>query len=220
MISVLTAVDGGPGSLRQAIVDASAGDTIDFSPELIGSTIALSQGELVISKDLELLGPGEDLLTISGADQSRILRVVEAEAGADVVVLISGLRLADGRSTEGGALLNQGAEVSIRQATFDGNMAAAPLLARGGAISSSGPGSSIELLDVSFLGNEAIGGEGPRGGDARGGALNLEAGTRRRSRAPGSSRTGPSPASASTTARPDPAARRPGGPSPASAAGR
>jgi len=52
---VTTNTDGGPGSLRQAIVDAPAGYTIKFTESLDGQTISLgSLGELVIDKDLTI----------------------------------------------------------------------------------------------------------------------------------------------------------------------
>src|SRR3712207_7194532 len=46
--------DDGPGSLRQAIRQAGAGDTIVFS---LGGEIPVSSGEIVISRDLNIQGP-------------------------------------------------------------------------------------------------------------------------------------------------------------------
>ncbi|KAB2928927.1 MAG: hypothetical protein F9K25_11785 [Candidatus Contendobacter sp.] len=40
-LTVINNNDGGPGSLRQVIVDASAGDTITFDNALSGQTITL-----------------------------------------------------------------------------------------------------------------------------------------------------------------------------------
>ena len=56
-ITVSNVNDNGPGSLRDAIQNAIAGDTITFdlpSP----STIPLTSGELLIDKDLIISGPG------------------------------------------------------------------------------------------------------------------------------------------------------------------
>src|SRR6185295_12929216 len=58
---VTTTADSGSGSLRQAIVDACAVDTITFAPG-IGPSIDLMSGELVIDKDLTITGPGAKLL--------------------------------------------------------------------------------------------------------------------------------------------------------------
>ena len=54
--------DSGPGSLRQAILDASSGDTITFAPSV--TTVTLTSGELVIDKNLTITGPGANRLTV------------------------------------------------------------------------------------------------------------------------------------------------------------
>jgi hypothetical protein len=64
-ITVTNANDSGPGSLRQAIADANLGDTIDFSLSY-PALITLTSGELVISKNLTITGPGASHLAISG----------------------------------------------------------------------------------------------------------------------------------------------------------
>ncbi len=51
---VTTLADDGAGSLRQAIADATAGDTVEFS---VSGTIVLAT-ELVIDKDLTINGGG------------------------------------------------------------------------------------------------------------------------------------------------------------------
>ncbi len=56
-ITVTSTADGGPGSLRQAISDATAGATIYFSLPA-NSTITLTSGTLLINKDLTLAGTG------------------------------------------------------------------------------------------------------------------------------------------------------------------
>ncbi len=58
LLSTVTNInDSGSGSLRQAILDAGSGETIDFalSP---GSQITLTSGELYINKTLNIAGPG------------------------------------------------------------------------------------------------------------------------------------------------------------------
>src|SRR6476646_5822152 len=55
-IIVTNTNDNGPGSLRQALVDAQDGDTIQFDSSLNGQTITLS-GELVIDKNITISGP-------------------------------------------------------------------------------------------------------------------------------------------------------------------
>src|SRR5215204_4750153 len=80
LLSALTVVnlaDGGEGSLRQAIGDANTqpgADTIGFADGLTG-TIALSGGQLAITGDLTIDGPGADQLAVSGTHQSRVFSI-------------------------------------------------------------------------------------------------------------------------------------------------
>jgi len=97
--TVTSTADDGPGSLREAIGIATPGDTIDFA---VSGAITLTTGELVIDKDLTLLGPGAGSLSIERSSQPetpefRILRVSAAS------VTVSGLTLSHGRSDLGGA---------------------------------------------------------------------------------------------------------------------
>jgi hypothetical protein len=51
-LTVINNSDSGAGSLRQAIIDSSSGDIINFAPALTGQTITLTSGELLINKNL------------------------------------------------------------------------------------------------------------------------------------------------------------------------
>jgi hypothetical protein len=96
--------DAGDGSLRQAILDTPAGGTVDFDPGLSG-TIALSTGELAVTKDLTIAGPGADTITVSGSHASRVFNIA-----ATYAVGISGLTIADGNvvGANGGGILSAG----------------------------------------------------------------------------------------------------------------
>jgi len=108
--------DAGPGSLRQAILDAnsSAGaDTITFS---VTGTITLATNLPTITGDLTITGPGVSNLTIVGDD------VVNDPTGTDPndllrsgfiiqtgrTVNVSGIRLLNGYGDRGGAIQNLG----------------------------------------------------------------------------------------------------------------
>ena len=62
-ITVINTNDSGPGSLRQALVDANDGDTIDFA---VTGTIGLTSGELLVNKVLTISGPGAENLAVNG----------------------------------------------------------------------------------------------------------------------------------------------------------
>lgn len=68
--TLLDVVDMSDGvtSLREAIADASPGETIDFS---VTGEIDLTLGQLEVTKPLAINGPGAGLLTIDGQLQSR-----------------------------------------------------------------------------------------------------------------------------------------------------
>src|SRR6185503_14308334 len=81
-ITVTSTNDFGSGSLRQAIEDAAFGDTINFA---VTGTITLTNGELLITNNLTLVGPGATNLTLGGFG-ARIF-----EIGSNCTVSISHL---------------------------------------------------------------------------------------------------------------------------------
>ena len=75
--TVQNLADSGPGSLRQAVLDADAQpgpNVIRFAEHLHG-TIALTSGELDITGNLTIDGPGEKRLTVSGNNASRVFNI-------------------------------------------------------------------------------------------------------------------------------------------------
>jgi hypothetical protein len=124
---VVNNLDSGPGSLRQAVLDANAApgtDTIDFDKTV--HQITLTSGELAISGSLNVVGPGANKLAVSGNDASRVFDIVSGS------VTISGLTvthgLANGGSpglpSSGGGILNRaGAGLNLTDITLAGNRA-------------------------------------------------------------------------------------------------
>ncbi|HLJ76608.1 MAG TPA: choice-of-anchor Q domain-containing protein, partial [Acidobacteriaceae bacterium] len=140
----------GTCSLRDAISQSSAGDTIAFASGVTG-TITLS-GELPnITQDLIIQGPGASVLTISGAKAYRVFTVYPQVGTATVT--ISGLTLANGSdSVEGGALsIYQRSTVTVDRVVFDSNTSPS-----GGAIVNDG---ALTVTGSTFRNNSA----GPTG---------------------------------------------------------
>lgn len=149
LLTVTTAADSGPGSLRDTIAAAGPGDVVNFSPALSGSTIVFGS-EIVIDKDLTIQGPGAANLTLDGGEATRIFHITADYAD------LSGLTLANGLADTGGAVLMDGLGLVLSDCVFLDNTAL-------GVDYDDGPG--VESL-------EAGGGDG----DGRGGALQQNGG--------------------------------------------
>src|SRR5436190_5877887 len=112
--TVANLADGGPGSLRQAVLDANAhpgADTVRFAGGLRG-TIALGS-QVPITDDLTVRGPGADKVTVSGGGTTRVFAVLPAALADNPLttptlaqvatapeVTLSGLTVADGLATD------------------------------------------------------------------------------------------------------------------------
>jgi len=144
--TVTTLADDGPGSLRAAISNSSAGDAVYF---VTNGVIVLTNGELVVSHDLDIYGPGPTNLAVSGNFSSRVFNVSN-----EAVVNISGLAIRDGHASDGASDANR----------FGGDGA------HGGAICSDGDLSlSNCTITASSAGNGGLGLDG--GGGGSGGAI-------------------------------------------------
>lgn len=101
---VLNSADMGTGSLRETIGHACPSDTIFFNSSLILDTIKLAGSEILIDKNLVIVGLGPDQLFISGENNSRIFNIdTEAQVFAEQLTLIKGVN-----AMNGGAIFNQG----------------------------------------------------------------------------------------------------------------
>jgi uncharacterized repeat protein (TIGR01451 family) len=95
--------DNGPGSLRQAILDANANaghDTIDFG---ITGTIVLADALPAIDDDLTINGPGADQLAVSGDSTHRVFSITHG-----IAVTIAEVTVRDGSATNGGGIWSAG----------------------------------------------------------------------------------------------------------------
>jgi hypothetical protein len=138
--------DAGPGSLRDAIAVTPPGGTVDFQADLTG-TIVLTTGELALTKDLIIAGPGADVLTVSGNHASRVFNIRNT-----FTVTISGMTIADGSAGVGGGINNDGA-LTVANCTFCGNTAHSTVAnGAGGGIAN---GATLTVTDSALSGNAA-----------------------------------------------------------------
>ncbi len=144
---VFSAADSGPGSLRQAIADASPGETI----QVPSFRIRLTSGELFVDKDLTVIGRGARQTVIDGTGNSRVFQV-----GIEKHVTIGALEITGGMARANPA--NPG-------------MGDTPHFGEGGGVLNNG--GFLNLTDVAVTGNSAVGNTSPfvfggRGGDGGG----------------------------------------------------
>src|SRR6266540_3630319 len=78
---VTSTADNGPGSLRESIANATAGETISFS---VRGTITLTSGELLITNDLTFLAPGASELTVQRSTETNTpdFRIFNVRSGS------------------------------------------------------------------------------------------------------------------------------------------
>ena len=112
LLTVVNNFDSGPGSLRDAISNAAPGDAIQFA--LRTPTVIFLNSSLAINKDLQILGPGPDKLTVARTfRRAPSFRVFNVRSG---VVTLSGMTISNGRALNvdgvsdnlGGGILNRG----------------------------------------------------------------------------------------------------------------
>ncbi|WFB37436.1 choice-of-anchor Q domain-containing protein [Kiritimatiellota bacterium B12222] len=125
-IEVTTTSNSGAGSLRQAIANAAATDTITFHASLSGQTISLTSGELLITKNLSIDASAlPEGIVIDGNNNDRILNYATGTTNSvDSVTFVNGSWAALGSSNVGGAILvNPNAVVTVNRSTFTDNRA-------------------------------------------------------------------------------------------------
>ncbi len=156
--TVVNTDDSSPGSLRDAIQQANTNpgpDLITFTKRVRGE-ITLTSGELNITDDLTLEGPGALRLAVSGNDSSRIFNI-----SGSIEASISALTITKGVAPVGGGIANYGGQLSLDQVVLDGNRA------QGGTGPNSNGGAlyndtraTLEISHSIFVHNKAIGAAG------------------------------------------------------------
>ena len=150
--TVVNLADAGPGSLRQAITDANnhpGPDLITFDPQLQG-TIALTSGQLGITDNLVVAGPGADRLAVSGSDVSRVFDVAP---GTEVTLL--GLTVSHGSATQGAGIQNAGVLTLVDMVISDNLALSTTRNAQGGGVFDA-HGAALVASDTTFQNNTAL----------------------------------------------------------------
>lgn len=115
--------DNGPGSLRQAILDAGGcpgTNTIIFAPSAYG-TITLTSGELAVSSDLNICGPGATNVAVNGNYPNTTNRVFDISS--NLVVTIAGLTITNGNANDGAGIYNDHSTLTVSNCNVTGNSA-------------------------------------------------------------------------------------------------
>ncbi len=177
MITVANTNDSGPGSLRQAIADATAGDTIVVP----SGTYTLTSGELAITKSLTISGAGATTTIISNGAASRVFHT----SGTGNMVAISGVTIQFGNPppvsgvAEGGGVLNEKATLTLSDdvitnnradASGAGNAGAGGIAEGGGVFNADG---TLVVKDCQVISNRAnaVGDADKAGGITMGGGI-------------------------------------------------
>lgn len=107
--------DSGSGSLRDIVQCAQSGDLITFDLPAM-SLINLTTGEIIVGKNLTLLGPGITDLTISGYNNSRIFYLPSNQD-----FQVEGLSLKNSNAlSNGGSILIRG-NLTLREVLLENN---------------------------------------------------------------------------------------------------
>lgn len=103
-IVVQNCLDHGPGSLRQAVIDDTAGTPIDLT-QLTCSDITLTTGAIEVRRSLLIRGRGSASLTISGAHLDRVFSHLSTQ-----VLALYGMTIRNGyvNGFGGGCVYSQG----------------------------------------------------------------------------------------------------------------
>ncbi len=180
-IAALIANDGGDGiSLREAVLAANADNTDADNTIEFGSltgTISLTDvdhaGEIVISSNLTIKGPGADVLalqafagTAAAGDGARIFNIDDGMANVVRNVSLSGLKLFGGDAAGAGGAIFARENLTVAESIITGNSTLSVSTAGGGGIYSA-PASftttfpnSLSIINCSITGNEALRAEG------------------------------------------------------------
>lgn len=148
-IAVTSTGDTGMGSLRAALAGALDGDTIVFDLGGAG-VISLTSGELLINKNIIILGPGASSLTVTRAQGASNFRILHITPGHTVTV--QGLTITRGYINfgfvSGGGIYNDHSNLTVNNCVLTGNSSQMQGGFSGGAIGNNAVFSGSASLTV------------------------------------------------------------------------
>jgi predicted outer membrane repeat protein len=160
---VTTRADSGPGSLRQALLDANANNCPTYiTLSVTGVIRALTDlPAITAAGPVTIFGPGTNTLTISGGNTTSLLKF-----GANTTNRVVGLTLANGFSANHGAAIQNSGLTVLENCLLVSN---AVVNSFGGAICNF-PGGTVLATNCVFTANTIRGGNGVnRGAGSNGG---------------------------------------------------
>ena len=140
-------------SLREAILFGNSCTTasainITFHPDLVGETITLVDGQLLITHpNMTITGLGANALSVNGAGRTRVFQIAESASASISEIMVSG-----GFAVDGGGIQNLGS-LNLAGVVVSGNQATE----LGGGIDNAG---SLTITTSSILNNIATDGGG------------------------------------------------------------
>ncbi len=150
-VTVTSAADSGPGSLRKALGSVCVGGEIGFAPELSGQTIT-NLTPLTLAKNVTIDGAGAPGLAISGGGTVRVF-----EVNASATATVKNLTLKNGYGWQvAGGILNNG-KLTLDHVVVTANTQATDAgdFWQGGGGIYNGDGATLDLVDSTVSGNSA-----------------------------------------------------------------
>ncbi|MGF1486634.1 MAG: choice-of-anchor Q domain-containing protein [Prochloraceae cyanobacterium] len=149
------AISNGSTSLREALAQSVAGDTITFDTAIFNGTINLDMmlGELSIDKNLIIDGTDANI-TVDAQGNSRVFNINDGNTANVSNVTIEGLTITGGSFSggNGGGIFNA-ENLNISNSTISGNLATADTL--GGGYGGGISGGTIALYNSDVINNVA-----------------------------------------------------------------
>lgn len=116
--AVLAANHDAVADAIEATQAGSGSDTIRFAPSLLGDSIVLSEGELLVTDSLAIEGPGASQLTLSRTGTGSVFSISDRETFPSVE--LSGVRLSGREDWQRGSALVASAHVTMSEMEITG----------------------------------------------------------------------------------------------------